>query len=101
MIFCNLFAGDDGLWRCTRCGWVSKKPYAKAPRRNCNVQPFGLGDAVAWLLYALCGLTPRRWNRIRRAVGLSKPCGCAKRQAALNAAGGKVAGRWRKWLGRS
>lgn len=37
------------------------------------------------------GLNKRRWNWLRVKFGFTKPCGCGKREAALNKLGATVA----------
>jgi hypothetical protein len=71
-------AGDcirDNAGRCSRCLVAIKK----GVRRNCSgKKPFMLGDFVAYILSAV-GITP---SRVEAAIG--RPCGCKKRQQALN-----------------
>jgi len=72
---------EDGT--CTRCGFRGRSGL----RRNCPVggKP-GLGDLVEKALSAV-GITKKRVEKIT-----GKPCGCGKRQEALNRLGRKITG---------
>ena len=68
--------------KCDRCGKPARNPKV---RRNCSGKP-GLGDLVEKMLSAV-GITKKR---VEKLVG--KPCGCGKRQEALNRLGRKITG---------
>jgi len=72
---------EDGV--CIRCGFRGRSGL----RRNCPVgnKP-GLGDLVERALSAI-GITKKRVEKIT-----GKPCGCGKRQEALNQLGRKLTG---------
>jgi hypothetical protein len=72
---------DPESLRCKRCGVHVTRP---AVIRDCAGP--GLGDRVASALSAL-GITK---DRVSKLAGGG--CGCAKRQAAMNAAGAKYLG---------
>jgi hypothetical protein len=73
---CNI---DPSLLRCRVCGAAVSGPHVI---RNCGTPP-GLGDMVAAGLNAV-GITKERVSAI-----VGGPCGCDKRQAALNDIGRK------------
>ena len=68
--------------KCDRCGKPARSPKV---RRNCTGKP-GLGDLVEKALSAI-GVTK---DRVAKITG--KPCGCQKRQEALNRLGRKITG---------
>jgi len=68
--------------KCDRCGKPARNPKV---RRNCTGKP-GLGDLVEKMLTAV-GITKQRVAKIT-----GKPCGCQKRQEALNQLGRKLTG---------
>ena len=73
--------GDCGV--CVRCGFTICG-HSPPIRRRCDVQPPpGLGDMVA------AGLTAVGITKERVSAAIGGPCGCDKRQAALNDIGRK------------
>jgi hypothetical protein len=68
--------------KCDRCGKPARNPKI---RRNCSGKP-GWGDLVERALSAV-GITKKRVEKI-----VGKPCGCGKRQEALNRLGRKITG---------
>lgn len=82
-------------WKCPGCGACIKVPRLVAPIRcYCGFtqlqHPPGIGDRVAAGLCHL-GLTRRRYEAARAALGLKKPCKCPERQHALNELGNHLA----------
>jgi hypothetical protein len=72
---------------CTRCGYVLRRDYPKAPGRMCDKQDeplpalqsrMGLGDLIAAGLSTV-GITKPFVEAI-----IGGPCGCTERQEALN-----------------
>lgn len=71
MTDCLLELNPNGLWQCTRCGWVYPIKSDKPPRRNCPALAAsrGLGDTIA---------------KVTKFFGV-RPCrGCEKRRRRLN-----------------
>lgn len=75
-----------GQCKCPHCGATAVKPAKGFVMHGCKLRPAtrGLGDMVASVLSSL-GITK---ERVSKAIG--KPCGCEKRQAALNALGRRL-----------
>lgn len=75
----------DGKCVCPKCGHVSHFTDCDRVHINCPICTgrTGLGDVVAYALHCV-GITPPRYNRMRRMIGLRKPCRCKERQAKLN-----------------
>ena len=68
--------------KCRRCGLLVKfAGECQSLRGVCKRR--GLGDLIEMLLSTV-GITKARYQRLRQAVGLKKPCGCGARQKALN-----------------
>lgn len=64
---------------------VTKKPATASIRLHSAAQR-GLGTLLAnW--FSWCGYTKGRHNAIRRWLGITTPCGCAKREELLNRIG--------------
>lgn len=77
----------DGVWHCFICGAVAPNQAAPHVGKCKCEQPAsrpGLGDMVAAGLSAV-GITPERVSAVT-----GKPCGCKKRQEALNALGRRL-----------
>jgi hypothetical protein len=74
------FCECDPDGNCTKCGRKMKSCVAK---RHCRP---GLGDYVEMALSSV-GITKERVEKIT-----GKPCGCGKRQEALNRLGRKLTG---------
>ena len=71
---------------CIHCGLsVRGKPGRRPCRAKASRRSIRLGDAVAKVL-SLFGITKQRVE-----VFTGKPCGCQKRQEALNTFGSRVA----------
>ena len=75
-------------WKCAVCGIRAKLPsnhgVIHCPCGYTQYKnPPGLGDRTAAML-ARIGITEKRYNKARRAIGIKKPCGCKKRQQKLN-----------------
>ncbi len=83
--------GHRTVYQCRRC----KRPArSTAPAERVIAKcADGFGD---WLHVYLgqIGITTCRINRLKKMLGLSKPCGCKKRQRWLNDA----PGRFYRWL---
>ncbi len=81
-------------WKCPACNRSAMVP-VNASNIHCSCghkQPSleaGLGDILAATLHNV-GITKRRYNRLRKAVGLKKPCRCRERQKRLNEIGRRV-----------
>lgn len=72
--------------KCPHCGATAAKPLNGFVMHGCKMRPLrrGLGDMVSSVLSAI-GITK---ERVSKAIG--KPCGCAKRQEALNKLGRRL-----------
>ena len=58
----------------------------------------GLGDRVAAALHRV-GITPKRYKKVKRWLGLAPKCKCPERQIALNSAGYQITkGLRQAWL---
>ena len=83
---------DQLVWVCPACARTVRVPRT-VERISCscgheqlNGPTPGLGDDLAAAL-ARAGLTKALYIRLRRKIGLRKPCGCRKRQKKLNEIG--------------
>jgi hypothetical protein len=83
------FEPAKGGYRCAACGRFVRSKSPKPPVAVCRLGR-GLGDLVADGL-ASVGITKERAQAVANAIGI-KDCGCAKRQATLNAWGAKHLG---------
>lgn len=97
---------DDGHWRCSVCGNLSRRAYEKAPKANCGKKvprrQLVVGTCVSRLL-ALFGITKRRVTWLQRKLGLippAKTCGCGKREEVLNEVGDRLYTKLLKWWNR-
>jgi len=67
-----------GKLKCRRCH--QQLPAAPLPvYAECAGRMLPLGKWIGGAL-ALFGVTPRRWKRLRMAIGLTPSCGCYARQ---------------------
>lgn len=71
---------------CEYCGARATKPAKGFVLHGCNKRPRrkGLGDMVSAVLAAV-GITKERVSKV-----LGRPCGCGKRQEALNKIGKRI-----------
>lgn len=76
---------------CRNCGVaVTFEGDCGALRHTCRIPPKpGLGDHVESALSRV-GITKKRYKRLRKALGLTKPCGCDQRKRWLNRLGERV-----------
>ena len=91
----NASKADERGWRnmqCVRCGKVSAPTPHVSIVRECPASPHWheLGEWIE-LSLAAAGLSQRRYNWLRRKLGLVKPCGCGERKEALNTWGERLA----------
>lgn len=79
------------LWKCPVCGIVVTVDTDHFPVHcRCDYVQYtpnpGLGDMIAAGLH-VAGITPERYVRLKRWVGLRPKCKCLKRQHRLNEIG--------------
>ncbi len=83
-------------WTCLVCG-LQGRVRDGTPKVCCGLCGFvqlagarpGLGDRIAARLHRV-GITPERWVKIKKALGLKPRCNCPERQMAINAFGKRV-----------
>lgn len=82
-------------YACIRCGIEAHSPYgSESVHGECFGWPT-IGEPGYWLVLILAavGITQGRYVWCKRLLGLAPTCGCAKRAEALNAIGGRLAGK--------